>query len=162
MKAAEEIKTFNSLKRDGKYFAALINNYKCKIVIDAASESLAIGENQILKVDDLSVRSKFGTDLIFRLAADAAQQHESGICTLRHGKYNSLLIDECRLLGGKWDADSKAWVFSGMVAAEVEALDDLFNGQTAIYEVEFVTDQSARCSSIRVFGYSVAWAKVSR
>ncbi len=159
MKNAEEVKTFNILKKDRKYFAATLNNCKCKILIDAASESLKPGPDQMLKVIDLSVRSKYGTDLLFKLAAEATQQQESGVCSLRHARYNSLLIEDCRRLGGKWDADSKAWLFSGMVASEVETLDDLYNGQTATYEVEFTREEEALCRPVRILGYSVATAR---
>jgi hypothetical protein len=51
-------------KKNRKYFAAKVNGYKCKLLIDENSEGLELGTHELL-VNDISVRSKYGTDLIY-------------------------------------------------------------------------------------------------
>ena len=152
------VKTFTINKKNRKYFDATVGNYKCKILIDAASENLELGATLQLQVNDLSVRSKYGVDLIFSLAANATDQKDAGICTLRHARFNQHLVDACRKLGGKWDGAEKAWVFSGMVADEVDALDDIFNSALAVYEITFETGFGAHQSAMDICGYTVARA----
>ena len=65
---------FNVIKKNRKYFAATTDNNKsCKILIDDYSKDLALGEH-FLAVKDISVRSKYGTDLIYKLAANVEEQ----------------------------------------------------------------------------------------
>jgi len=154
-----KIRTFNILKKDRKYFAAMVDGYKCRIVIDEASMALVPGPDQTLEVLDRSVRSRYGTDLIFQLAAVPNGQGAPEICTLRHDRYNTLLVDKCRKLGGRWDATAKAWIFSGLVSREVDDLDDLFNGDQGFYEIEFLADEFAPRGSISILGYPLATAK---
>lgn len=71
---------FNVLKKNQKYFAALLNGCKCRIVIDENSSDLPLGE-QLLDVEDISVRSKYGVDLVFKLQSSIEEQAESGVVT---------------------------------------------------------------------------------
>lgn len=91
------MKEFNVLKKNRKYFAASLNGYKCRILIDELSQNLSIG-TQLLDVEDISVRSKYGTDLIFKLKSSIEEQNESGFITLT-STYNTYLVDKCRALG---------------------------------------------------------------
>lgn len=130
------MKTFNIIKKCRKYFSATTGGYPCKILIDSNSESLEPGQQEI-EVDDISVRSKYGVDLIFKLSASVSEQKTAGICTLQTPLYNSEMVSECHNLGGKWDSDAKAWVFSGIVADKVELLDDKYNSDLIPVEIKF-------------------------
>ena len=50
----------NITKKNRKYFACSHNGHDVKLVIDGASENLEVGEHELL-VEDVSVRTKFGT-----------------------------------------------------------------------------------------------------
>jgi len=145
---------FNILKRNRKYFAATKNGYKCKILIDENSESLENGEI-MLAVDDISVRSKYGTDLIYRLSASAQQQSVADICTLR-APYNANLVSRCRELGGVWDSDQSAWIFPGFVADEIEKLDEKYNSEPTDIELEFNETASKREGPVCLAGFKLA------
>ncbi|EOX4801897.1 hypothetical protein ACU440_002650 [Vibrio alginolyticus] len=94
----------NIIKRNRKYFAAeTASKHKCKLLIDSNSENLELGEH-CLAVEDISVRSKYGTDLIYKLSASAEAQAEQGIVSLK-SDYNSLLVEECHRLDGAWDKE---------------------------------------------------------
>ena len=149
--------TFSIIKKNRKYFAATKDGYKCKILIDENSESLEIGTHE-LEVDDISVRSKYGTDLIFKLQARADEQQAAGICTLRHYVYNQDLVAECHQLGGKWDAEEKAWIFSGLVESEVEDLDALYNSELTAYEITFNCDRKGHAEPVYFLGVNLARA----
>lgn len=152
------MKTFKVIKKNRKYFEATLNGYKCKILIDAASENLEPGEHT-LEVDDISVRSKYGTDLIFKLKASPEQQEEAGICTLRTPFFNKNLVNECHRLGGKWDPEEKAWIFSGLVEEEVEALDDKYNSPLVGMEITALTNLYGSQEPIYLAGFKIATAK---
>jgi len=150
------MKEFNVTKRNRKYFAATTGGYSCKILIDDNSDALEIGYHTI-DVEDISVRSKYGTDLIFRLAASASDQKSAGICTLR-ADYNENLVAACRKLGGKWDGDEMAWIFSGLVESEVEDLDAIYNSEMIAVELDFHDDVVGRCAPVSMFGIRLASA----
>ena len=127
------------IKKNRKYFAAENDNgYKCKILIDSNSESLERGEH-FLALDDISVRSRYGTDLIYKLKASAEEQAEQGITSLR-AEYNSILVDECRNLGGTWDKSQDAWIFPAYVESEVESLDEIFNSDPIVIEITAIEE----------------------
>ena len=149
--------TFNIIKRNRKYFAAIKGSYKCRILIDSNSDGLEIGEHQ-LDVEDISVRTKYGVDLIFKLKGSAEEQSSAGICTLRTPRYNSVLVEKCRTLGGKWDRDAKAWVFSGLVSGEVDLLDEIYNSDLVGVELTAKDLVSQRHAPVEFAGFSLAKA----
>lgn len=152
------MKTFNIIKKNRKYFAAKLNSkYSCKILIDENSEALDLGI-QNLEVDDISVRSKYGTDLIFKLKGSVDEQKNAGICTLKTAQYNEIIIKKCRELGGKWDSANECWIFSGMVSSEVEELDYQINSEKIIVEVTANKTLYAEKSPVYFLGYVVARA----
>ncbi|MEZ9587108.1 hypothetical protein BCU09_14395 [Vibrio cyclitrophicus] len=129
----------NIIKRNRKYFAAETDSkHKCKLLIDTNSESLEIGEH-CLAVDDISVRSKYGTDLIYKLSASAEVQAGQGIASLK-SDYNSLLVEECRWLGGTWDKEQNSWIFPGFVSDEVEELDEIYNSAPITVEITAIEE----------------------
>lgn len=94
------MQTFNIIKRNRKYFAAQTKSgHKCRILIDSNSEKLELGTQELV-VSDISIKSKFGVDLIFKLQCSVDEQKEAGIRTLTHFKYNSELVARCKELGG--------------------------------------------------------------
>ena len=94
------MKTITLIKKNSKYFAAKIGKFDCKVLVDNNSESLELGEHT-LEFDDISVRTKYGTDLIFKLSASESEQEEAGIVTLKTDFYNKKLVEQCHKLGGK-------------------------------------------------------------
>lgn len=129
----------NIIKRNRKYFAAeTASKHKCKLLIDSNSENLELGEH-CLAVEDISVRSKYGTDLIYKLSASAEAQAEQGIVSLK-SDYNSLLVEECRWLGGTWDKEQNAWIFPGFVSDEVEELDEIYNSAPITVEITAIEE----------------------
>jgi hypothetical protein len=151
------MKTFNIIKKARKYFSATTNGYPCKILIDSNSESLETG-NQELEVDDISVRSKYGTDLIFKLSAPLAQQKTAGICTLQTPLYNKDMVEKCHNLGGKWDADAKSWIFSGIVSDKVDILDEKYNSDLIPVEITFTDDLWGSKGPAELCGFIIAKA----
>ena len=127
------------IKKNRKYFKSERNGYACKVLIDDNSADLELGE-QNLAVDDISVKSKYGTDVIYKLSASAEIQKDSGICTLKTAFYNKNLVESCHKLGGKWDGDEKVWVFPGFVEGEVEELDEKYNSKMVDIELSFSED----------------------
>ncbi|MDK9763283.1 hypothetical protein KI743_14860 [Vibrio sp. D420a] len=129
----------NIIKRNRKYFAAETDGKrKCKLLIDSNSENLELGE-QCLAVEDISVRTKYGTDLIYKLSASAEAQAEEGVVSLK-ADYNSLLVKKCRKLGGSWDKEQKAWIFPGFVADKVEELDEVYNSAPVTLEITAIEE----------------------
>lgn len=128
------MQSFIVVKKSRKYFQCKFpSGCPFKLVIDSNSDSLEPGEHA-LDLDDLSVRTKYGTDLIFKLKLSAEEQKTAGICTLK-AEYNTILVEKCKRLGGTFDRDTGAWVFSGCVADEVEKLDEVFNSEKVTVEI---------------------------
>jgi hypothetical protein len=149
--------TFTILKKNRKYFAAQLNSYKCKIVIDDNSKDLELGEHE-LTVNDISVKTKYGVDMKFELVSSVKEQKDSGITTLKHFRYNSTLVAECKNLGGKWDDETDTWVFPGFVEKEVEELDDIYNSDIQLCEITAKKDVKAHTEALEFLGYPIARA----
>ncbi|HDU8572077.1 hypothetical protein [Vibrio parahaemolyticus] len=152
------MKEFNVLKKNRKYFAASLDGYKCRILIDELSQNLSIG-TQRLDVEDISVRSKYGTDLIFKLKSSVEEQNESGFITLT-STYNTYLVDKCRALGGQWDKSSECWVFSGLIEEKVDELACVFNSHLVPVEVTINDDYDVyeEKGTLCCLGYPIARA----
>lgn len=143
-------------KKNRKYFAATKAGYKCKVLIDEMSENLELGEHE-LALEDMSVRSKYGTDLIFKVKGDPLKEmQELGVCTLRHDRYNRDLVKRCHELNGKWDGTEQAWVFSASVDDLVQELDDKYNTDVQMYDIEL--DVSGHAEPYYLCGYKIAEA----
>lgn len=125
---SKEMKTveLTLIKKNRVYFKALNNkNYEVKLRVDSESENLKLNKKLTLLLHDESIRTKYGIDIIYSLKAKV---DEYKIVTLK-SEYNSILVERCRKLGGRWDADAKCWVFSSVVEDEVEELDFKFNSE---------------------------------
>jgi hypothetical protein len=142
-------------KKNRKYFACTHNGFEVKLVIDTTSENLSLGEHELL-VEDISVRTKFGTDLIYKVVGE--MKKEGKIVTLQSHCYNDWLVDSCRKLGGKWDAEASTWVFSPLVEQEVDELDRLFNDDLIVIDIEALDDITSYTSPVTFMGYTVARA----
>ena len=149
--------TINIVKKNRKYFAALKGGYKCKVVIDDNSRNLTLGTHTLLVTDE-SVRSKYGTDLIYKLIADSAAQEAAGICTLKHPYYNSVLVGRCKDMGGRWDREQKAWVFSDLVADKIDELDDIYNSDVISIEITSIEGITAHTAPVDFCGYTISRA----
>lgn len=152
------MKTFNVIKKNRKYFAAEVKNgYKCRILIDKNSEDLELGIHE-LEVDDISVKSKYGVDLIFKLKGSVKEQQQAGIVTLKTPGKNERLISRCRDLGGKWDKQAKVWVFNGMIEDEVEKLDEMYNSDPVPVEITFKDELFFKKRPAIFLGFHIAAA----
>jgi hypothetical protein len=148
-------KKLELLKKNRVYFKCKTESgYEVKLKITAQSENLDLGWHQLL-VNDVSVVTKYGKDTIFEVFAE--QSKTGRITTLQHYLYNTNLVNSCKELGGKWDADSKAWVFDEIVENEVEALDELYNSDIVTVEISAVGERFAQ-PSVMFCGYVLASA----
>lgn len=148
--------TLNIIKKNRKYFKAEFESgCPCKLRITPESDHLEPGKHELL-VHDVSVRSKYGTDLIYEMIGE--QKQEDGVVTLQHPKYNDIVHDECKKLGGRWDSENKAWVFPKMVEDEVEQLDEIFNSEWVTVEIVAGEKCCAHTGPLTFCGYTVAKA----
>ncbi len=130
------MKEIEILKKGRKYFQCLVDGkYKCRLLIDDASEHLEPGKH-VLELEDISVRSKYGTDLKFKVRG-GSEPESVGVVTLCPEVYNKNLVDAAHQLGGSWDADAKCWVFSGIVSDKVDELAEVWESPLVPVEVEF-------------------------
>lgn len=146
--------TLNLVKKNRKYFACLHKGYEVKLLIDAASENLSLGDHELL-LDDISVRTKYGTDVIYKVVGETKPEK---IVTLQSPRYNKWLVKECQNLGGRWDETAKAWVFSHLVEAEVDELDRQYNEQLVCVDIEAQDDIRGHQDDVTFMGYSIARA----
>lgn len=147
--------TLNVLKKNRKYFAATVNGYKAKILIDENSNSLELGMYD-LTVDDISIRTKYGTDVIYKLSCPLSDQKDDTVVALKTNFFNLDLIDECRKLGGRYDTDSGAWIFKSFVENEVDELDYLYNSELINVEIELNDDYCGEQTSFDLAGFVLA------
>lgn len=141
------------LSKGRKYYKAKIGNYDWKIV---SIDELEIDKVHELLVEDISVRSKFGTDLIYSTVQKIDKN--AGIVTLTHDRYNKILVDKCKKLGGKWDAEEKSWIFPKIVENDVEELDALFNDNIVDIEITAKEMVCRNTDAISIFGYTICRA----
>jgi hypothetical protein len=147
----------NVIKKNRKYYACKIKGYKAKLLIDDNSEDIELGEAEYL-VEDISVRSKYGTDLIYKLSSEVDKQKNAGICSLKHHLYNSDLVDKCKSLGGKYDREGNVWIFSGLVEDIVEELDAYWNDELVAVEIKAKNLVAEWTAPVTFIGYTIARA----
>lgn len=144
------------IKKNRVYFACEFESgCKFKLKIDDKSRDLEVGKTHALLLEDNSVRSKWGSDLIYSVVGEHKKDE---IVTLRHFKYNSELVGKCKKLGGKWDAENEAWVFSKIVEDEVLDLDEKYNSKIVWLEIEATDDCYRGKSELDFCGYTIARA----
>lgn len=149
----------NVIKKNRVYFACKTESgYSVKLKITPESENLTLGEH-VLLVHDISVRSKYGVDVIYSLSEEIKK--DDGVVTLKHA-YNDTLVKKCRDLGGRWDTENKIWVFPRVVAEAVEELEYLYTSDLVDVEIEYikegVIDSDCR-EPIYFLGYVLARAQ---
>ena len=144
----------NLIKKNRVYFKCTNEKgYEVKLKVDEKSQNLELGKQKLL-VNDISVRSKYGTDLIYQVYAEIK---EEGIVSIKH-RYNSLLVEKCRELGGKFDNEAIAWIFSKIVEDKVEELEFLYNHDIVSVEIIAKTDIFKGQDAINFLGYPIAKA----
>jgi len=148
----------NIIKKNRKYFAAEINGRKVKVEIDDNSEKLEIGGHS-LYVEDISIRSKYGTDEKYKLAIDMEKQQSTEIYSLESSVRNYFLIDACRRLGARYDKETSAWIFNGIVSDKAEELDLIHNSELIDVEIEAISDIWGDCGPIHFCGFTIAQAR---
>lgn len=146
--------TLDVIKKNRVYFKCVNESgYEVKLKITQKSENINLGKNNLL-VRDVSVRTQYGTDVIY----DMEEKIESNKIVTLQSKYNMNLVKSCKNLGGKWDAQSKTWVFSDIVEEEVEKLDELYNSKTIAIEITAKKDVFADQEPIYFCGYRLGTA----
>lgn len=127
--------------------------YNCKIKITPTIKDLEVGQEIELLVEDISVRSKYGTDLRF-IVSGVASKEKLFIKT----RYNSELVKRCKALGGTWDDKEKVWVFDAHFESEVSDLEYEYCSDEVFLEVKFISNHFRRRGPIEIFGYTIARA----
>lgn len=145
----------NIIKKNRMYFKCTTDNgYEVKLKITPESENLEVGTHELL-VEDLSIRSKYGIDVIYSLKGKI--EKDEGIIILKH-RFNKKLVEKCNQLGGKWDSTESVWVFSKIVDDEVEELDYKYNANIATVEITALQDIYGDQDLVTFKGYPLAKA----
>lgn len=131
------------------------SGYDCKLKINALSDSLTLNQEHELLVDDISVRSKYGTDLRYEVKSEDVSQR----IFLQHFKYNSHLVEACKKLGGIWDKEANAWVFCDFISKEVDDLEKIYNSELVTVEITASNDCYFCRGPLRFCGYTICSAK---
>lgn len=144
----------NIIKKNRVYFACKNERgYEVKLRITEASKDLALGEHELL-VEDASVKTKYGTDVIYILHSEVSQDSK----IILKSEYNHFLVEKCKKLGGKWDKEDGVWVFSDVVKNEVEELDFIYNSELVSVELTAVKNLYASCGPITFLGFDIVKA----
>lgn len=142
------------LKKNRIYFKCKTENgYEVKLKVTQKSENIELGLQELL-VRDVSVRTKYGTDIIYDLESEVKTK---SITTLQH-RYNRELVEKCKSLGGKWDSKIKTWVFTSVVENEVEELDAQYNSEMINVEITALVDLNSWQGPVHFLGYPLAKA----
>lgn len=76
---------------------------------------------------------------------------------IKHDRFNSFLVDNCKKLGGRWNQDRQYWEFSQFVNLEkVKKLDALFNEN--LVDIEITAKDTIHLKwevGIHFFGYRI-------
>jgi hypothetical protein len=147
--------TLNLIKKNRVYFKCTNESgYEVKLKITPDSENLNLGEN-ILLVNDVSIRSKYGVDIIYQVISEVKKDDKPIL--LKH-RYNTDLVEKCRELGGKWDSEYGVWVFPSIVEDKVEELDYMYNSDVVEIEIKFLKDEYGYRGPMIFLGYPLAKA----
>lgn len=147
--------TLNLIKKNRVYFKCENEKgYEVKLKITPESENMELGTHTLF-VEDLTVRSKYGTEVIYAVKSELKE--EDGIVTLSH-RYNKKLVKKCNELGGKWDSSLRVWVFPEIVEDKVEELDYLYNSNVVDIEITALEDIYNGQDSVYFLGYPIAKA----
>lgn len=146
-------KSFTIVKKNRVWIEAKIGNYKAKIKLNEQASDLKEGNNYDLIVKDISVRSKYGTDLRFEIC----EQVDEWVF-IKHFRYNSLLTKSLKSLGGKWDPESDSWAIPAFSRDQVDNLEILYNGPMSAIEIEAKEYISCLHAPIEFAGYTIASA----
>lgn len=151
------MKKLEILKKNRKYFAVTVDGYKCKLVIDENSQDMEPGVYDNIPLEDVSVRTKYGTDVIYALVGSAAD-HMGGICTLKSQLFNTRMVERCHELSGKWDREIGVWVFSDLVEDQVEELEEYYCGELIPVEITIKRTIIGDRDPVYIDGYRIATA----
>lgn len=151
-----ESREFTLIKKGRVWIECLLNNkYKCKLKINDFTKDLDLATHTLL-VEDISIRSNYGTELRFEAKKEAME--EKSYIFLKHPRYNQIFYNKCKNLGGKWDYEAKAWAFLSVVQEEVEEIEYLFDGEMINLKLTAKDFISETTDSITFMGYTLAKA----
>lgn len=80
------------------------------------------------------------------------------ICELKHDRFNSILVSDCRELGGRFDRSECKWVFHDIVKDRVQKLEDLYNSELITIEITAKSDLTECHGTVEFIGYTIARA----
>lgn len=133
-----EIKKFKIQKKGRKYFECLLSEkYKCKLEITEEVKDLKDNEVIELEVEDISIRSKYGTELKFRPISKLENENIEDKYIIFKADYDEDLLTELRKLGGYFDTTEKVWLISKEFKERVEELDFIYNSPVKKYLISF-------------------------
>lgn len=144
---------FRIFSKGRKYYSALMDDkYKCRIEISPDLDC-EVGDVIHILAEDLSIKNKFGTSLIYRKHGSIPAN--SSYTTLSHSPFNSTLVKRCQALSGKWDKENKCWFFREEYWEEVEKLDFLYNSNPVIATIKLKCHVAVG-DFVEVGGYNLA------
>lgn len=144
------------IKKGLKYYRCLLNDrHNAKLIISDETEKLETGKPYDLLVVDKSVSSKYGVDIIFDLVGEAKADE---IVSFKHPIFNTEIVDKCKHLGGKFDHEERAWIFSSIVSSEVEELDFIYNSSPVAIEITAKKQLYGFKDPVTFYGYDVCKA----
>lgn len=131
------------------------NGFEVKLKITPKSSGLSLSKHLLL-VSDISVKTKYGTDIIYELYEEIKK--EDGICTLSHFMPNNDLSKKCKNFAGKWEPIQKVWVFPKCIEKEVEELDYRYNTNLITIEITYLKDWLVEKKGATFCGYKLCEA----
>jgi len=142
------------IKKNRVWFDCLQNNYKCKLKVDDKSQHLDVGIHTLL-LNDVSIRSKYGTDIRYEVLAEAKEEE---VIFLKADRYNEKLVSKCRYYGGKWDSEEKVWCFCKALQEKIDELENIFNSTYVDIEITALECIIEYRGCVSFCGYPVAEA----
>ncbi len=147
-----ETRNFEIVKYGRVWIEAKLGNYKCKIKIDEKTKGLY--GNVDLLVKDISIRSKYGTDLRFECVSPETNVN----VYFKHDRYNHTMVSELRDLGGVWEAEEKFWILPEIVSDKVEEMEFLYNTDIINIQIRAKRNIFSERDSVKFLGYEIAKA----
>jgi len=133
--------------------ATIGDSCPCKIKKCQKTADLIAGEDFMLLVEDVSIRSKYGTDLRYEVISTASKEK----CFI-DALYNEDLVDRCKCLGGIWDEEAQVWAFDGIVKDRVEELEAIYCSEMVSVEITARIEVFEYNANIKFLGYPLCYA----
>ena len=147
-------KSFEIVKHNRIWTAAKSNGYSVKLRSSEHTKDLVVGETYELLVEDISIRSKYGTDVRYTVASEPIKDY----VFFTHPKINIHLNEKLKSLGGLWDSEGLVWVLPAFVEDKVNDLEDLYNSELVSVEISAIDDLRYETCPCYFAGYKICAA----